>query len=352
MDNKYSYSDYFNFIKSLNKLEKELMEKLKKDIPYVGISIQLFKEIQDDFSPTREHINAINCYCSNIQKTEKYKCNEFDVQAKNYYFNDILLKKPIYDEKTNPVSLLCFCHAEVTNLLFLYNPLELNEYTQFNNKDVNIFIFIGHILLNEYPYTKIYNDELELYDESDGEKYNLIKEFTPINQENEKYNKKYKSENCPQNITTVSLEKINKAKLRIQEKLTNFLISEDYIEKKDNILSIKNKLININNLPSINKITDLLNTIDKQIWKFQSINIQNKKRFIKIKRDISKKIKKTKALLYEIRLGSNITTGHKIQQSFTHNSLYNIYGWLQKGVNGEIGLDNWLKEYETNYFNK
>ncbi len=342
-----TYKDYLEYIRGINGLEQRLMVECGEKVKNIGISIQLYEELQDDYSPTREHTTAINCYCKSIQEADngkgKERCNLFDKQAKEYYFNDILLKKVEYSSE-KPYPLLCFCHANVTNYLFMFNPLEISKYKEYSfvYEGVNIYIFIGHFLLKEFP-NDIKKNKLELYGESDGGKYDLINKFKPV--ESDIYNK-----TCDKNkINTATFNDLGTIKDKINEEIYKHFISNGYlaIDTDNKIISFTKKFIEINNIPSLDKISALLKEISEQILILESIPDENKSKFNEIKRKISKEIKKTRAIIQERRKDNAENTDNEIDIELKKTNIKEWYIWLLEGKNeGVFGIKKWLNRFK------
>ena len=107
------FSKILQFREELNKVENNIQQEIRETIGLVGVSIQLKEEEQDGNTPTRGQKADINDYCQFIQKSDNcFKCNKFDVEAKNY---------SLFKSK-NQKNILFNCHAGVSNLLIPFKP--------------------------------------------------------------------------------------------------------------------------------------------------------------------------------------------------------------------------------------
>ncbi len=349
------FEEYNSYIKLINRFEKEIMFALQEDIEHVGVSVQLYYEVQDEYSPTREHTDAVNCYCRERQRLTKESCNLFDKQAKEYYLNNILYGEPNYTEKIKP--LLCCCYADVTNLLFLFNPNEsegLEKY-RYNNRGVNIFIFIGHFLLEEYPTIEdVKNSKIDFYDKSDGRNLDLINTFKPIKTiHNTKFDNTQKLTTinaCENFIQTATYSKLQDVKVKIQTELTKRLINNGYlnIDEINKVIKVKESLVNINDIVSLDNLRSLLDSVNQHIHRLSSVSINRKRQFEEIKQDLSKRIKQVTIMIYQLQPSQRKLSNKKIDDEFNEKGLYFAYKWLKDGLAGEIGLESWYERYHKN----
>lgn len=364
-NNKFSYSDYYQYYTNVNIFEKNIMGIIRelnseKKIKHVGISVQFFEEIQDDFSPTRKHPEGMNSYCRNIQTDKLDKCNLFDIEAKNYYKNTLNWYKNTKNE-TKTKDLLCFCHAEVANHLFIFDPKSVKKYKDYTIvNEIEIFIFIGHFFLSQFPEEEALENFI-FYD--DSSEYKNINSFEPISHKklttdiniNEKYNKGDEKDL----IYSANFTTLKNVKSIIIKKILEFLSNKknEYIIINDNdkTITFSDKIVNISRIPTVDRIKSELRRVEKQIREFESVSIGDKNDFFDIKKTILSNIVDFKTELYPLKMDNEDDENDlknedlsKIEDAYNAKKFSEIYNWLIISQNGSVGTRKWLKNFPLN----
>jgi hypothetical protein len=109
----------------LNKFQSKIMDDWAFERKHnIGVSIQLFKQVQDKYSETRR--DPVNSFCRGVvkNKTQLKKCDLLDVNLKNK------------SKELHNMRIACRCHKGVSNILI---PFEF--------RGIVWYIFYGQFLL-------------------------------------------------------------------------------------------------------------------------------------------------------------------------------------------------------------
>jgi hypothetical protein len=138
----------------LNKLEYKIMtDYYLKYNKHIGISIQLEKEEQDEYSPTRmcdfknKHSDKlINSFCAHIQSDSNNQelCNKLDFYLKHKLLDEDSKATKNGKAVKNINGFACKCHKNISNIL-----LRMAANSKDNQHNILLYIFIGHILVTE-----------------------------------------------------------------------------------------------------------------------------------------------------------------------------------------------------------
>ena len=321
----------------LNKLEYKIMFDYYKDHykdknKYIGISIQLESEEQDEYSPTRlcnsidlNSDKLINNFCSNVQKNKGNVelCDKLDFYLK---------RKLIEENKKNNADtngFACKCHKGVSNVLFT-KTIKTND-----NNDIKLYVFIGHFLLEE-PYITT-NKIIEIKD-------------TILGIHEKKYIKPNASLSAAEIRQIYTEKNYNISRLNNKELQTifNFVDEEikDFFEVTKKTMSesdLENLQTEYNlckeniTIPKIQKSLKRLKREHEKLWYFKNHNDSSKESKNTVQeKEVRKKM--LDDLLNAIEEGLSMDNIKKWKD---------VFNWTKDGIEGKILDDKWEKQGRT-----
>ena len=309
-----------DFQKLINILEYKLMFDWYKDNvekndnqKYIGVSIQVEREQQNNDSPTRKCLKGkesptkkmINSFCLEVQNKGKdavAACNKLD-----YY-----LKKRIKKEEKYK-GIICRCHEGVSNIIFHY-PYRYSNKNTGDIKIIDLYVFIGHILcsgnseatnnvLEGMQIKKLKEDEIML-----NEKYFIKKHDSISKTEDIKY-KDY-------DISQFNTDELAVLKSTIEEGIEKFL--DNHIDD----LQYGNYDALVNGI-TIENITKKLIDLRKDFKRLYTLIEEDKEI------EVDDLLNNVQYYINSIKVINN-------------NQLAKIKDWIEDGLKGMVLTDNWI----------